>query len=1332
MDMIWLFQVKSDEKEANYRFFKVSIRAATVFLDAFYHALLVDGESFTMSAAAGRTALRVDAMRPARYGFQRYLNDSFVAVAYGHSPDLHLARLATHIQGPWMCLTASPNIALDNPAPPALDIQPVIGRDLDLLRLEKRLLQSASIYLHGPIGVGKTTFLNRAASMWKSTSFVDAVVSIHFDRDLIRSGQDFSPAIIHQLLSQVDSREHQSRLWSMPSRSLRSYDNAMIDEITTDILSSIDVIIILDGLQIPLARCSSVLVPGSLSEAAASEMLRRISSMLELAQRPTRTTGCHVILTAQSSSPHWLQVLYSDNALPSRHELGPLGLPDAIELSNRTLQSCGVDMQQWSQDDCDCLDAIIDLLQGIPSALRDVLPLHRTLSIPWRDFYPRLQRGLFDSVADLNNTTLASSEIFQTINHLSAVLLRGHFFFFCLPSIFWHETLSVDNLLIILRELVDQLLERDFQTQDDMDGFTMWGSFLSAVSRDLGYTHVHHNKTGMWIHPLLTIIGRPFFSESLSSANSEKLKTLFCKSMETWTLLAQEGTDGRVVWGANHLTSLDFCIEEVPVEYWPLTFFSVQNNRDFSHLPRMTRSLLQEKMLRLFTSIIERFPLLERKQRYPCALFLSTQLLTVSLSGDAHNSRAWEQAWELSSKGLSTLPLVDPHHNTNDVALCTGYLQLTRFFSLARLGHMSQTQESYRTLRLMKEDVFNGLGQDFLPPLELAVQNLASRVENGDNDYLSIRNEMEHLHQNPDFSRLKGLGLFRLLLGFYIVFIGCTATNFLAADSPAPKMRPERSNYVEEELRRLPYIEIEEYKRMMGFNPHNCLTATPAKLDAIGKKVLNDLEGAYNMGDWVQAWEKHEQMVISAMRSCNFDEAKEHLECIQTIFTKAEAKIPSECFDILNKLKKEIHEKHLSYLTIQSLYRSKLGDGDDADRSPLTAGALDSPGPVDVSSERFKERPPATPDEFTAKLSDIQTEPKKWWEWWLGTRGQDLTWVRLVYADTAKHKAEVELMAKLYDAYCTSKDIGSALSVLDTLEAVCNNGLFAHHQLSLSPLQDLRSCLELAHEQFRLLIEWQKALARDDFEGAEALLDELSCCVQPKFFSLNTDADVEAARKAAQRERLIKFSLDLHRAATTDQRHRYRDIYRELVELVGKGNLSRIDPDELVVFRCEALGWLMVRAAKAKSWQEGLCYCEEFLALTQPRLKDRPRVQDDCLNIKEECEWHILQDSLTTAENSRDFEMCLSLLGDIETACARMQETRARPRNTFALLGPKITAFWKGSYRDRCLPCARWAQRKAQEECSCREGRGPNHNRRDFVAPFGCEHHCKGGYCLLG
>jgi hypothetical protein len=311
---------------------------------------------------------------------------------------------------------------------------------------------------------------------------------------------------------------------------------------------------------------------------------------------------------------------------------------------------------------------------------------------------------------------------------------------------------------------------------------------------------------------------------------------------------------------------------------------------------------------------------------------------------------------------------------------------------------------------------------------------------------------------------------------------------------------------------------------------------------------------------------------------------------------------------------------------------------------------------------------------------------------------------------------------------CMAKDMNAALSLIYRLEGLCRDGIFAEHDLRPSPLQQVRNYFELALYQFQILHDWRAALASDDLKTAKALLDSVSASVRSNGACV-TPSDIEALYMVTDREILLDFTRQFHAAAKAGQLNSCQKLYCGFLELVDKGELSRIKPDEIMFLKSEALGILMQQTVENKKWKDGISYCDEFLALCNGLSKCDLEARDSCVQVKASCEWGLAQEDLTAAETNLDFDKCVELVDTMERLHEAQEATPGRMRSSFVFLGPKHVEFLKGSYRDRCLCCARWSRQRVPGVCSFPGGRGPNHSRSVFRVPFGCSHHCRGGYC---
>jgi hypothetical protein len=132
------------------------------------------------------------------------------------------------------------------------------------------------------------------------------------------------------------------------------------------------------------------------------------------------------------------------NAQRHCFELQNLELVDSIELSLKILRDADEDVSKWESEDFGWLEAIIGLLQGVPVALKDILPIQQALSIPWRKFYDRLHGGLFSSLSDLKN--FGPYPLVAELDYMSAEFPRDVFVFFLLFSLYWGESAPLNAL----------------------------------------------------------------------------------------------------------------------------------------------------------------------------------------------------------------------------------------------------------------------------------------------------------------------------------------------------------------------------------------------------------------------------------------------------------------------------------------------------------------------------------------------------------------------------------------------------------------------------------------------------------------------------------------------------------------------------------------------------------------------------------------------------------------------------------------------------------------------------------------------------------------------
>ncbi|KAG4414211.1 hypothetical protein IFR04_012658 [Cadophora malorum] len=1234
--------------------FKISASAAAIFLEAFYHALLVCGNTFSEAAAAGRSILRRDPMRPARYNRQQRRQDSFVAVTYG--PGLHCVlaqsiesgqRLSTHdtIFRPDMW-NASPSTQLK---------EGLHGRDFDLLRLEKRLLQTNAVYLYGLAGVGKSVFLKRAVSLWKSTNFVDAIVAVDFSKDRITSGEVLSLVVLRQLLSQVNVPKHQSRLWIIPSRSLESYDNDMVITIVAEIVLDIDSVLIFDSLDIPLMPHPSHLAP-ALSESSVAGLCQTMNYLVALSQNASEKKP-RLLFANRRGDARWLEMRIGRQFGPLLYELEGLDLASAIDLSHQVLQNCDGQTRMWSYEDADHLVSIIQLLGNNPLALQDLLPLQQVLKLKWSQFYRGLHHGLFTSVADLEQVDFGASQLVQEIHHASLNLRQGHFFFICLFSLYWDEAVSVDALQEIFSATASVSLRQDFQIQGHAGSSDRWPMILLSFALDRGYIRVSNGGASIHVHPLFTVVGRAYLTAFITPARRMHLRRAFCYSLDSLQTQFVLEKQGPKIGLANLLSSVDFCLIDVPLEHWPLSVFAAFSDPTLlSALPLATRPIAHEQIFELLRLLSIKFDKVEQKERY--VQFFILVLFRIVSSCEDHNQEL-ERTFEFSFIGLCLLPSLDHRVLALDTQLYQNCLLLVQFLSIPRV-HEAGPQRSWSALMSLKYELCDRLNQNGSPLPHLQQLDLLSA---GTDEIGSLISSIQDA-QDPtmEFSNPRNFILDIILRLLQIYGAGNLAANSLRTDKCQQLTIGSEQRAPKEQMPDLFVdIDIRQFKQMLGFDEQNLVKAPIASSEAVNDNN-NALETSYESGDWIRALDHHQNIITEASNACRFEEAEQHVESMRAILTKVSA--PSHLFNALDNIRRAIKKQHISYLVSCTFTPSKIDvKGYTADdlRSERVPGNLES-----NTLSQTLHRAGIAVEDIAMATKEFEQNPRKWWEWWGNGSSSGSGWIAQIYDNSVRYKEEAGLMNDLHGA-CMSNNIAATVPLIQKLEALCKDGIFVDYELHPSPLQPIMDCFETALLQSQILNDWQAALLKDDFKSAKSHLNKLSASPQSNDASL-TSSVIDALYVATDRERLLDFTLKFYAAANAVQFDSCQKLYNGFLKLVDNGELSRIKLEEIMSIKSEALGKLMQQAVEHKQWKHGIQYCKEFLALCDVLRKRDLEARDACIQIQSRCEWGLIQEDLAAAEASFDFDKCLELVDAMEIIYKTQKATPGRIRSTGILL----------------------------------------------------------------
>ena len=188
--------------------YSVTVSGATALMGALYRQLFQPPHDLLTALAAGRTALHHEKARKAGYNQQIELEDWLLPVLY--QPSRQSARYL-----PLRAMSFDEQIAFfsrqSNRYTPPDPEYGFVGRDLDILQIEKRLLRPATspgnegksrnlLLIQGMGGAGKSTLLRYLAGWWQRTALVQEVFYFGYDEKAYTLAQ-LLDAIARQLLN---------------------------------------------------------------------------------------------------------------------------------------------------------------------------------------------------------------------------------------------------------------------------------------------------------------------------------------------------------------------------------------------------------------------------------------------------------------------------------------------------------------------------------------------------------------------------------------------------------------------------------------------------------------------------------------------------------------------------------------------------------------------------------------------------------------------------------------------------------------------------------------------------------------------------------------------------------------------------------------------------------------------------------------------------------------------------------------------------------------------------------------------------------------------------
>jgi tetratricopeptide (TPR) repeat protein len=226
-----------------------------------------------------------------------------------------------------------------------------VGRDVDILQIEKRVLTKKNILLiRGMGGAGKTTLLQHLGWWWQTTSFVEQVFYFGYDERAWSLSQILH-AIARQLFDEVQY-----------IRDFQPLSPAAQQAMLCKQLRAKRHVIILDNME------SITGAPMAIQHTLAQEEQAALQRFLV-----DLMGGRCIVLLGSRSAEEWLaKETFQENV----HDLGGLDREAASLLVDRILEKYGVTRYRKEED----LQHLIKLLDGFPLALEVVLAnlVHQT------------------------------------------------------------------------------------------------------------------------------------------------------------------------------------------------------------------------------------------------------------------------------------------------------------------------------------------------------------------------------------------------------------------------------------------------------------------------------------------------------------------------------------------------------------------------------------------------------------------------------------------------------------------------------------------------------------------------------------------------------------------------------------------------------------------------------------------------------------------------------------------------------------------------------------------------------------------------------------------
>jgi hypothetical protein len=1304
--------------------FKISHAAATIFLYNFYYAMLIDGLPISMSAGIARMSARVQINRRARYGLQRDLRDGFVPVLYG-APD------AAHFGNPRNPRSTAEEIyfaklsELSHRRGLSFYNRLWYGGDFDLLRLERLLCHSSTIYLHGLAGVGKSFLVDSAMRLWKDTNYMDITITVDFQ---YRAEVSYTNLLM-DIIVQIKDQEYESGPIKLAVGSTRlPKTEASIDDDTEkaiiEIVKKLHSTIIIKGIEIfPISP-----IPQLIADSDTGQILPFLRQLVQLATGARRDKRLHIIFAHRRADPTGTEDLIGYKFGPYRYALLPLDLPDAMEFAT---DRDGEDTQHWKSEDIDHLESTLTLLQCIPGALSAALHVrHRK---PWSEFYQRLRHGLFPCMEKLELDLTRGFDALRDFQDLS-ITPPHQFFMFCLLGLFWKVAPPIHYLLPIFDAIapppIKQAMERHGQ-----ENMIFAVQVFQQLVLDRGYVTRSSDGMTLHIHPMYTIVAQTELKRHLTIGNRVTLAARFGAAIETYVSRHAMSIIDEL-WLPNYLTVMDACIKEVPVAVWPLSFMGVCCIKSTQYIPRATRSQLYNRNIDLLHELTFKLRLLDDKTSH--LAFFAFCLLHLSFVSVAFDDVKQHRLLDLAEQGTNKLMIQDSLLDNDGATLISiyqGLCLITWALTLVfrdEFGAFSERVEDLRCLTVP----FNVSDEE--------VHNYATKLQSTEQDSevaytqtQTIRNlqiwmkfilhvfdalEIQIQREKQTTSRHRSppaMAVLPVSVPARPVQTGQRARKAqqlqASLDSILPEQQEQAMNAADWQwtLYRTQMILLLDINDESFDHPTESSSHT------------HHIERIHNIQeeeDWFSVCIEQMELVFDSLSREQLRTANAHLQAIQTILNRAD--VPEELIQSATRCHSRICDAWYTLTCKNTLFPESLtGMIPDMVRSSIC------------------------PDEDAASVT----------EWMLYLMNHHIQ-----EASMMKQATRNVIENKFIDALGLLRQLGDRFDVIMSGYPQAKEHIRAVQRIVLLFAKYLNIVQEVYHLALRDVDE-----AKRSIPGHVALLEG--------FPDSHLQTVANELHLLIAKHEFVCCRINILQQAAGSSTHLQRNLFKNILHNFQMGNFQALHHLEVVVdTRISVIKWLMDDAVKMKWWAKALAYCADYKAHGSLSLQQDTDAKAAIFHIEEECRWNLVLASLDRAEATLRFSRCIKLVEYMSKLKRWSSSLRGIPRWTFWDYPDKVVAVLKETYKQRCLRCARWLRnmghsapvsgririkriyrthpqallrdmqmrrifslyKSGKKKKGMRVGTRTNRHRCNSVremfrqSAFGCAHHCKGHYCF--